>query len=938
MTLTARWFTIVWLSLALSGPVAAQEGIGVLELASGRISDRAMLAAGGFIGAWHYGSDNVVRGVGDLNNDGRDDAILTSDWGIGVVTHDGTAWRLLLAAPNGTRFGSWAFSSLTNRIDAVADFNGDRKDDVLITSGWGMAILTLGTGGFTTLAMYPNGTLFGTWAFSSSGNTVRGTGDFDGDGKAEILVTSGWGIAILTLRGTTLAPLVAAQSGTRFGAWAFGVETNRIPALADFNGDRKDDLLVTSEWGMAILTLGASGLAPVVMQPNGTRFGNWAYDGANQIHGAGDFDGDGRADLLVSSTWGIAVIALRGTDRLLTLMMQPNGTRFGGWALDVRSNSVLGIADLNADRRADVVVRSPWGMGVLTLREPSFGLLAATANGTAAGRWQLEARDQVAGVGGFVATGAARILIQKGPQPLAGFADLHTHPMARWAFGAELFWGDVDGDPATALGECRCFHRGWDVSNNCGNTYREEMVNSVETLNAHHHTGSGSGFTAFQSFPKYHAVLHQQMWYEWIRRARDGGLRVMVALAVNSHVSADASETAGPNDDLASMNLQLTRLSEFVGRHPDFMEIARTPADLRRIAASGRLAVVVGIEMDNIGNFYNPADRKGATYNRAPTNADVQAEIDRLYAAGVRYVIPIHITNNAFGGSALYDDVFNVANKYNTGTMFTPEVVDTRATGIAFKLKAPRMNLDAIGRFAFFLTGPVLPEQIMPSRRVNYPEYPDPGPGLGHRNSVGLTDRGRFAVRYMMRKGMLIDLDHMSERAVEEVLGMAEAFDYPVHSGHNGPRGATGNENQRTREQYARIRDLDGIIGLGHGGAARPFARTITRLVADLDLARGQVAIGTDVNGMFALPAPPDPADAEARVSTAPGLAASTLGSKTWVYNTDGVAHYGLFPEFIASARGAGMSAAAADGFLASAEFFARTWEKAERRRTTVTP
>ncbi len=929
------------LSLSLTASAAAQEGMGILGIGSGGLADRAVLAAGGWMGGWHYGSDNTVEGVGDLDNDGRDEVIVTSDWGLGIVKYDGTAWRSLVAAPNGTRFGGWAFSSLATRIHAVADFNGDRKEDLLVTSPWGMAILTLGTGGLAPLAMHPNGTRFGGWAFSSTGNTIRGTGDVDGDGNDEIIVTSGWGIAILDVRGKTLTALVAQPNGTRFGAWAFGSATNGIHAVADFNGDRRDDLLVTSDWGVAILTVGPSGLSPLVMHANGTRFGNWAFDSrTNHIHGTGDFDGDGRADVLIGSPWGIAAIALHGTNRLVTLMMERTGTRFGGWALDTRTNSIHGIADFNDDRRADVVVRSPWGMGILTLRDSSFGLLAAAANGTAVGRWRLEARDLVAGVGELaLPAGPAQILMQKGPEPLAGFVDLHTHPMARWAFGSELFWGDVDGDPAVALGECRCFHRGWDAfANSCGNIYREQMVNAIEAHNASHHTGPGSGFGAFQSFPKYHAVLHQQMWHEWIRRARDGGLRVMVALAVNSHVSADASETAGPNDDLASMNLQITKLREFVGRHADFMEIALTAADVRRIAGSGRLAVVMGIEMDNIGNFYDPADRKGARYNRAPTNADVQAEIDRLYDLGVRYVLPIHIANNAFGGSALYDPMFNVANKYNTGVMFTPEAVATASTGIAFKLKAPRMDQTVLGAFAFFVTGPVVPENIIPTRPHNYRNYPDPGPGMGHRNSVGLTERGRFAVRHMMRKGMLIDVDHMSERAVEEILALAESFDYPLHSGHNGPRGAVGNENQRTREQYRRIRDLGGMIGLGHGGQARPFATTINRVLEDIGPARGQLAIGTDVNGMFPLPGPPDAGDSVARVSGVPGLAPSTMGSKTWVYNSEGVAHYGLFPEFIASARQVGMAAEAADGFFASAEFFAGTWAKAERRRGAVTP
>ncbi len=65
----------------------------------------------------------------------------------------------------------------------------------------------------------------------------------------------------------------------------------------------------------------------------------------------------------------------------------------------------------------------------------------------------------------------------------------------------------------------------------------------------------------------------------------------MVALTVNNQTIADAAETGGVNDDLASMNKQLVRMKELFERHDDepggFLEIAYTSADLRRIVNSG---------------------------------------------------------------------------------------------------------------------------------------------------------------------------------------------------------------------------------------------------------------------------------------------------------------------------------------------------------------
>lgn len=519
---------------------------------------------------------------------------------------------------------------------------------------------------------------------------------------------------------------------------------------------------------------------------------------------------------------------------------------------------------------------------------------------------------------------------------LYGFVDMHTHPMARWGFGEELFWGENDGDPARALGACHCFHRGYDLfGNSCGNTYREAVVNNMDISK---HDTVGGAYPSFASWPRHqleepdpakrrYSVLHQQMWHEWIKRAKDGGLRVMVALAVNNHCLADAAETAGPNDDLRSMNTQIQKLKEFVGRHTDFMEIAYSPGDLRRIVGQNKLAVVIGTEMDNIGNFYSPADPKGGAFQPNPSESEISREIDRLYSLGVRYIFPIHVTNNVFGGTALYEDGFNVANKYNTGSAFSPQVVDSASSGISFKLKAPYQAIDFFGRLAMSFTGTIIPGHIMPNNRANYPEYPDPGPGKGHKNSQGLTLKGQFAIGYMMKKAMMIDIDHMSEQSALETLFIATAIrspQYPINSGHNGFRSNGGNtENSRTDVQLNAILHSGGMMGVGHGGEASAFLSNYRFGLQRMN--NRQLAIGTDVNGLFPLPGPPVPS---ARIAYDASLSKCRTGSKEWDYNTEGFAHYGLFPDFIRSLEKAGMTKAEKDAFFSSAEYFAQMWEK----------
>ena len=92
------------------------------------------------------------------------------------------------------------------------------------------------------------------------------------------------------------------------------------------------------------------------------------------------------------------------------------------------------------------------------------------------------------------------------------------------------------------------------------------------------------------------------------------------------------------------------------------MKVALTAADLYQIVKDGKIAIVLGVELDNIGNFN---DLSGVTQQT------VQTEIDRLYAQGVRYIFPVHLTDNLFGDTAIYSAMFNLANRRETGAFWT---------------------------------------------------------------------------------------------------------------------------------------------------------------------------------------------------------------------------------------------------------------------------
>jgi hypothetical protein len=85
--------------------------------------------------------------------------------------------------------------------------------------------------------------------------------------------------------------------------------------------------------------------------------------------------------------------------------------------------------------------------------------------------------------------------------------------------------------------------------NLCGDLIRWQVIHQAQQKAspvAADESDDARGAPDFNEWPVWNDVTHQKMWVEWIRRAYEGGLRVMVALAVNNKTLADM--TAGPGD------------------------------------------------------------------------------------------------------------------------------------------------------------------------------------------------------------------------------------------------------------------------------------------------------------------------------------------------------------------------------------------------------
>lgn len=173
------------------------------------------------------------------------------------------------------------------------DFDGNGKSDALFYYG-GDGNFWMGLSDGTNITWHLAGNL------SNLGNLVDGkhafyTGDFDGDGKSDVLV---YGSADGSWRfgrsdGTNLNWSVLATT-PGFGDLLDGT---RRTFIGDFNGDGKSDVLFHYN-GDGTWWLGASSGTALSFGNAGSTsgFGN-LFDGAHAIY-TGDFNGDGKRDVL----------------------------------------------------------------------------------------------------------------------------------------------------------------------------------------------------------------------------------------------------------------------------------------------------------------------------------------------------------------------------------------------------------------------------------------------------------------------------------------------------------------------------------------------------------------------------------------------------------------------------------------------------------------
>jgi microsomal dipeptidase-like Zn-dependent dipeptidase len=545
-----------------------------------------------------------------------------------------------------------------------------------------------------------------------------------------------------------------------------------------------------------------------------------------------------------------------------------------------------------------------------------------------------------------------------------GFVDTHSHILSNFGFGGGGIFHGAPFHPLGvehALSDCSRFHGnegrkdlfGFGFENPDANPF--DFLLSFATGELPFFNHATAGWPEFTEWPSAHfSSTHQVQYYKWLERAYLGGLRLVVLHATSNQIICDLLKGEGIQptryecNDMVAVDRILREsyaLQDYVdaqegGPGRGWFRIVKSPAEARLVIRGGKMAVVLGIETSNLFDcFLVPSPEHPAC-----TAADVVEKLDRYRELGVRAIFPVHKYDNAFSagdGQKFFIELGNFAQTGHFGN-FTPDcdpsvpsVFDRGASSFP-GLNQPRADYFAPppNDMSGFADDPIA--TLLPFLGLLL----QPANGQEVCQQAGLTPLGELLIREMMKRGMIIEVDHLPRRSYRRAYELLAENDYPAAGTHGlNNRGALYRLGGVSATSLGRCRNPNVPATMDDGFQAR---------IQEIEDNGGFPAegFGFDLNGFAGAPGPrfgpntvcgsvpqSDPVTYPFR-SYAGDVTFHEpfVGSRKLDFNREGLVHIGLVPELIEDVRRDGVTDAELEPLFKSAEGYLRMWEKAERR------